>query len=204
MTNNNLTDDDISGVRPRQPKSGRNQGQQRECLHSASWSLEAIRALDWRSFEALSGEMFRRLGYWASETGEGPDDGIDLLLKRGRRTWVVQCKRWRSRQIGIGEVRELLGVVTARQAEGGFFVASGRYTRPAWIFGRRNGLELIDGRRLLHLVSDLEVPLYQRDGPRCPRCGAAMAIRSVREGERAGQEFWGCARYPVCRGSRTL
>jgi len=171
-------------------------------LESANWTLTVLRALDWRSFEALSGEMFRRMGYWVAETGGGPDDGIDLLLKRGRKTWLVQCKRWRSRQVGIGEVRQLLGVVAARHAVGGFFVASGRYTRPAWLFGRRNGLDLIDGRRLLELVTGLEVPLYPEDGPRCPRCGVRMVARTVRSGANAGMKFWGCVRYPACQGSR--
>ncbi len=196
MSDRHTVRDNISPARPRQPHPDGGGG--------TSWSLASIRALDWRSFEALSGEMFRRMGYWAAETGEGPDGGIDLLLRRGRKIWVAQCKRWRSRQVGSGEIRELLGVVAARQAEGGFFVASGRYTRPAWIFGRQNGLELIDGRRLLELVSHLEIPHYPAEGPRCPRCGARMAVRAVRGGERAGTEFWGCVRFPACRGSRTL
>ncbi len=38
--------------------------------------------------------------------------------------------------------------------------------------------------------------------PRCLHCGSAMVRRTVRRGERAGSEFWGCCQYPKCRGTR--
>ena len=37
--------------------------------------------------------------------------------------------------------------------------------------------------------------------PECPRCGAAMALRTVRQGANAGNTFWGCTTYPKCRGT---
>jgi hypothetical protein len=36
----------------------------------------------------------------------------------------------------------------------------------------------------------------------CPRCGSAMQRRIARRGSRAGNSFWGCSRFPVCRGTR--
>ncbi|MEA5040608.1 MAG: NERD domain-containing protein [Clostridiaceae bacterium] len=36
--------------------------------------------------------------------------------------------------------------------------------------------------------------------PRCPKCGAPMVRRKAARGKNAGQEFWGCANYPRCRG----
>ena len=38
--------------------------------------------------------------------------------------------------------------------------------------------------------------------PECPRCGAAMALRTARQGTNAGSGFWGCSTYPRCRGTR--
>ena len=38
--------------------------------------------------------------------------------------------------------------------------------------------------------------------PECPRCGAAMALRTARQGANAGNGFWGCSTYPRCRGTR--
>lgn len=34
----------------------------------------------------------------------------------------------------------------------------------------------------------------------CPRCGAEMVLRTAKQGERAGKQFYGCSRFPHCRG----
>lgn len=38
----------------------------------------------------------------------------------------------------------------------------------------------------------------------CPECGAPMQVRIARRGSRAGQRFYGCSRYPRCRGVRPI
>jgi four helix bundle suffix protein len=40
--------------------------------------------------------------------------------------------------------------------------------------------------------------------PACPLCGKPMALRMARKGPHAGSQFWGCSRYPVCKGTRPL
>jgi len=35
---------------------------------------------------------------------------------------------------------------------------------------------------------------------RCPVCGSPMTLRTARFGPNAGNEFWGCTRYPNCKG----
>lgn len=35
--------------------------------------------------------------------------------------------------------------------------------------------------------------------PICPKCGGEMVLRTVKKGENAGKQFWGCANYPQCR-----
>jgi restriction system protein len=37
--------------------------------------------------------------------------------------------------------------------------------------------------------------------PPCPQCGAPMKHRTARKGAKAGSSFWGCSRYPQCRGT---
>jgi len=34
----------------------------------------------------------------------------------------------------------------------------------------------------------------------CPKCGSDMVLRTARKGQNAGNQFWGCATYPACRG----
>lgn len=38
----------------------------------------------------------------------------------------------------------------------------------------------------------------------CPRCGTQMIKRMARKGRNAGGYFWGCGRYPVCKGTRSI
>lgn len=37
--------------------------------------------------------------------------------------------------------------------------------------------------------------------PRCPLCGSPMVRRTARQGPNAGQPFYGCTRFPQCRGT---
>jgi len=40
--------------------------------------------------------------------------------------------------------------------------------------------------------------------PECPMCRSPMVLRRARRGQNAGAEFWGCSKYPSCRGTRNL
>ena len=33
----------------------------------------------------------------------------------------------------------------------------------------------------------------------CPKCGSEMIKRLARKGRNAGNYFWGCSNYPVCK-----
>lgn len=36
--------------------------------------------------------------------------------------------------------------------------------------------------------------------PSCPKCGASMVLREAKKGQNMGNKFWGCSRFPQCRG----
>jgi ATP-dependent DNA helicase RecQ len=38
------------------------------------------------------------------------------------------------------------------------------------------------------------------DNPACPICGAPMVLKVARSGANAGGKFWGCSKYPKCKG----
>lgn len=40
--------------------------------------------------------------------------------------------------------------------------------------------------------------------PSCPTCGAGMIQRKAKRGASAGRRFWGCSRYPACRGTKEI
>jgi len=45
-------------------------------------------------------------------------------------------------------------------------------------------------------------PTASGQAPTCPQCGGRMILRTARRGRGAGRQFYGCARYPGCRGTR--
>lgn len=38
----------------------------------------------------------------------------------------------------------------------------------------------------------------------CPKCGSALLVRTVKSGPKAGQQFWGCSKFPKCRTLQSL
>ncbi|AEB09761.1 topoisomerase DNA-binding C4 zinc finger domain-containing protein [Desulfobacca acetoxidans] len=37
--------------------------------------------------------------------------------------------------------------------------------------------------------------------PKCPKCNSPMVLRTARRGIHAGNKFYGCSRYPSCKGT---
>ncbi len=128
------------------------QGQRRRLLDEQT-GMESLRAIDWRSFEMLVGEAFRRQGYSVKETGlGGPDGGIDIVLTKDGKTILVQCKQWRNRQVNVKVVREMYGLLAHHGAAAVKIVSTGSYTPDAERFAQGKPIELIRGEELLAMV----------------------------------------------------
>lgn len=175
-------------------------------------SLETIRSMSWQEFELLVGEAFKRKGFEVKENGGGgADGGIDLILNKNGKKSIVQCKRWKTFSIGVPLIRELYGVMTAEQANDCIFVSSGNYTAEARLFAEGKPIWLIDGSELLDLVSSVQVQPHinrsssikqsQSANQKCPLCGSEMVKRTAKKGANVGSEFWGCSKFPKCRGT---
>jgi restriction system protein len=131
----------------------------RRSLLSGSLGLDELKSMSWQNFERLVGEAYRRQGYVVEEAGgSAPDGGIDLLLfRRGGKT-IVQCKRWKTSQVGVSLIREFYGVMVSEKAERGVFVTTGRYTADALAFAHGKPMELIDGPTLVKMLQGLPAP----------------------------------------------
>jgi len=184
-----------------------------------SRSADVLRDISWREFEQLVGEGFRLQGYEVKEQGGArPDGGVDLVLRRGSEVFLVQCKQWRAFKVGVDIVRELYGVMAARGAAGGFVVTSGQFTEEARAFAEGRNVRLVDGGKLMGLVQQARASLGETAGkdpwldsrpqvshagsPPCPVCSSPMIRRTAKKGTSAGSQFWGCSRFPACRGTR--
>ncbi|CAN7770959.1 restriction endonuclease [Variovorax sp. LjRoot290] len=198
---------------------------------AAGTGADVLEAMTWREFEMLVGEAFRLKGYRIEESGgRGADGGIDLVLRKSGKKFLVQCKQWRSYKVGVGVIREHFGVMTAEKADGGIVVTSGRFTAEARVFAKGFHIELIEGEALFQMIkearaasvgetdarpaqgqapqlsAELSTAVVHAAGPTeaapiCPNCSSAMVRRIARRGANAGNSFWGCSDYPRCRST---
>ncbi len=180
---------------------------QRRRLHDTRSDLDSLAGISWREFEMLVGESFRRQGYEVVENGlGGKDGGIDLIVSKGGRRELVQCKQWKRRQVGAATVREMWGLVDHHGADAVHIVSLGDFTPDAARFARGKPIHLVTGRDLLERVRAAQAgagSLPPRtapatDTPACPICTGAMALRHNR---RTREPFWGCTQFPRCRGT---
>jgi restriction system protein len=183
-------------------------------------AFSTVSALSSTEFERLVGEGFRRQGYHVVEgPGRAPDGGVDLHITKDGAKYFVQCKHWRSRQVGVKVVRELYGVIAARGAAGGFVVTGGHFSRDAAEFASGREIELIDGNRLEEFLSpshsgalselspgqpnvlagNIRQAISTEIPPTCPKCGTTMRYCTAAQGGFSGQPFWGCSQFPKCR-----
>ena len=185
-------------------------------------SADALDGMSWQEFEVLVGEAFRQQGYSVTENGGGgADGGIDLVLSKGTEKFLVQCKQWKAFKVGVDVVRELYGVMAAKGATGGFVVTSGRFTDDANAFAEGRNIKLLDGPKLFALIQQAKQSLKYKPSqtanpansvpsshaviqPVCPQCASSMLKRTARKGGNAGGEFWGCSKFPTCRGVRLV
>lgn len=166
--------------------------------------------MNWQQFELLVGHAFRQAGYRVIDGGEiGADGGVDVHLSKGSQRFFVQCKHWKSKSVGVSVVRELYGVIVGAGVSGGFVVTSGRFTEDARVFAKGKRIGLIDGvkldKMLRHAKKSVPESEFRQaestpETPSCPKCSSSMVKRKARQGKHAGREFWGCSRFPKCKG----
>lgn len=194
--------------RARMPASSASASAQARAV-PAAWSLEALRSLEWKRFELLCARYYEAQGFETETLAAGPDGGIDVKLFKNdpsRPLAVVQCKAWQGRQVGVKEIRELLGSMVHAGVGRGIFVTTATYSKDALAFGAANPIQLLDGaafeKKILALPQDQQDALlaFAFEGdyltPSCPSCGVKMLARDSQRGR-----FWGCRHYPACKST---
>lgn len=172
-----------------------------------------LRDLEWRRLEEVTAAYFEQIGWSSKLNTFGSDGGIDIKLVRlndPKATAIVQCKAWNDWKVGVKEIREFYGVLTAESISKGYFVISGDFTEEARSFAQRKPLTLISGNDLIARIALLPDLARRRvysiaiagdyATPSCPRCGHKMVRRIGARGRSDGKPFWGCRHYPHCRG----
>jgi len=166
-------------------------------------------AIEWRRFEAVCETLFAQAGFRTRSQSHGADGGVDIWLhsaNAGSPVAVVQCKHWHGKPVGVKELREFFGVMSANQLKRGIYATTSSYTADAQKFAKDNGVNAMDGPALLDLIAK-RTPEQQQallavahEGefwrPTCASCGIKLVERTPAKG---GAAFWGCSNYPRCK-----
>ena len=179
-------------------------------IDPTAWGPAVFDVIEWRRFEALIETLFAQAGFETKSQSHGADEGIDIWLysrsQPGPPVSLVQCKHWQGKRVGVDKVRELRGVMAAKNVTRGQFATTSSFTADAAAFAKENGINLLDVQALLALIGKrsaeqqaalLAVALegeYWR--ATCVNCGTKMVERSPRSG---GSAFWGCPKFPKCK-----
>lgn len=169
-----------------------------------------IEKMSWREFEMLISQFFRKQGFSVIDNrSSGPDGGVDLRLKKNGKTTLVQCKHWKSRKVGVQIIREQLGLQFSNVADNTIVVTSGVFTDEAVNFAKDNNITLLGGAELLKIISNTEIKTEKTTQPDtneevCPLCSSPMILRTAKKGKHAGSRFWGCSKFPKCKGTKNI
>jgi len=174
---------------------------------SAGQLIEQLHGIDWFQFEKIVALAYRKLGYTVTRRGgANPDGGIDLVIEKDGQRSAVQCKQWKTWNVGVKAVREFLGALTDAGISKGIFITLCGYTGEAKQLAEKHGIEIVNEVGLAQMLEstdakfDPETLAILRD-PRkfCPKCESEMVLRTATKGLGAGTQFWGCSTYPRCR-----
>ena len=101
-------------------------------------------------------------------------------------------------------MRELYGVMASKNVKQGIVVTYGEFTSEAREFAKANAIALIDGPKLTQMIASVQQSGNMHTQPEavraCPKCGSEMVLRVANKGPHSGKEFWGCSKFPDCRG----
>lgn len=177
-----------------------------------TWTLGALRALEWKRFESLCSKYFEIGGFQSQTVRYGADGSIDMKLYKtdpGQPLAVVQCKSWNVYTIGVKEVRELLALMAKEKTGRGIYITTGTFTKDALAATGDHPVQLLDGdgflRKIQALPQDKQDALLKHafDGdfrtPTCPSCGTKMTTRAGENGP-----SWSCINFPRCKSVFTV
>ncbi|WP_430715473.1 restriction endonuclease [Ralstonia flaminis] len=181
---------------------------QAEATPPQSWTLEAIKSLEWKRFELLCVQYYEHMGFTVKTVPHGPDGGIDATLYKAgvdAPVAVVQCKAW-GKPVKVEQVRALGGSMLAHKVKRGvFWSLSGYVGNPVQEFSESAGIQLLDGPAILERIRTLDAEkqaallakVFEGDyrTPSCPACGVKLVARNGKSGP-----FWGCTNFRAgCR-----
>lgn len=172
------------------------------------WSSERdvlgmLRKLHPNDFEAYIADLYFKLGYKTEKVGGSYDGGVDVIAEKDGIKHYIQCKKYITSKVSVGDVRDFAGALMDKLSQGkGIFITTNIFTTEAVKFAEDKPIELIDGDELLKLVKlankENEI-IENKETEVCPTCGGKLVVRKGKFGE-----FVGCSNYPKCKFTKKI
>lgn len=132
--------------------------------------LENLLQVSPARFEVIVLDVLHRLGYGGhrdalQRVGGAGDGGIDDIISLDKlrlEKVYVQAKRWQN-TVGRPELQAFYGALAGQKAKRGVFITTSGFTSQARDFAHSvEGMVLVDGERLVHLMIENEVGVSSR------------------------------------------
>lgn len=158
--------------------------------------LQWLRGMNPSEFEDYIADLFSRLGYKTKAVGGSHDNGIDVVIEKDSRKGYIQCKKFITSKVTVGDIRNFYGALADHFANTkGYFITTNKFTLEAEKFAEDKPIELIDGYRLIRYIkiANKGKKRTEEEPQICPRCGGHLIKRNGKFGP-----FYGCSNYPRC------
>jgi len=173
-----------------------------------NWTLDRdpigkLKNMNPDDFENYIADMYSRLGYKTEKVGGPNDGGVDVKAIKDGIEHYIQCKKYITSKVSVGDVRNFAGALIDKLSQGkGIFITTNIFTTEAEKYAEDKPIELVDGDRLLKLIKlvnkENEI-IESKEANICPICGGKL-----REINGKFSKFMGCANYPKCRYTKKI
>lgn len=127
------------------------------------------KGLTGRDYEYIAADYLRKHGYYdVHVTQRSGDYGVDIVARKGRDKWAVQCKYYSS-PVGIGAVHEVVGGKAHYGCNRAMVITNNVFTKPARELAYENNV------RLLECV----LPRQQKGRASTNSCAEAIVITAL-------------------------
>ncbi len=119
--------------------------------------LHWLRSCAWQqmaglNFENFLSEVFRERGYEVQRIGGTGDQGVDLIVARGKTRIAVQAKGYLASAVGNDAVQQVHAGMTYYGCQRSAVITNARFTSSARELAARVGCTLVEGSQMLELI----------------------------------------------------
>lgn len=100
--------------------------------------------------------LFAQAGFETRSQSHGAEGGVAIWLHSSHAQGpvsIVQCKHWQGKPVGVKDMREFYGVMASHQLQRGTYVTTSAFTGDALQFAKDNGINAMNGTKLLALMA---------------------------------------------------